>query len=78
MKRGTDHVWEVRRYVDNIAWYAHCKCGFEYCCSECKRNEDGALSFEQEIRYIYRYCPRCGARKKRQTNLVKLDKSRWE
>jgi len=64
MKRGTDHNWEVRRYCGDIALYAHCKCGFYYCCSSSKRNEDGTWSVEQEITRIYRYCLSCGARKK--------------
>ena len=64
MKRGTDHSWQVRKYYGNAAFYAHCKCGYEYCCSSSKRNEDGTLSFKQIITKIYLYCPYCGARKK--------------
>ena len=64
MKRGTDHYWEVRRYKDDIALYAHCKCGFEYSCSSSARNEDGTWSFKQVITKIWQYCPNCGARKK--------------
>ena len=59
MKRGTDHNWEIRRYYGNIAWYAHCKCGYEYCCS--KNSKD---SLKQELGWLSSYCPNCGARKK--------------
>jgi len=64
MKRGTDHNWETRKYRGDMAIYAHCHCGFEYCCSSSKRNDDGSWSFMQIITKLYRYCPNCGARKK--------------
>lgn len=62
--RGIDHHWEIRKYLGDIALYAHCKCGFEYACSSSKRKPDGSFSFEQEITKLYLYCPYCGARKK--------------
>lgn len=60
MKRGTDHTWCLVKYTGNIAIYARCSCGYEYCCSRNKSPAD----FEQEIKVVYRYCPMCGARKK--------------
>ena len=79
MKRGTDHNWEIRRYKGDIAWYAHCRCGYEYHCSKDKRNEDGTWSFKQEIRWLYSYCPYCGARKKRYNEEpIKMEKTRYE
>lgn len=74
MKRGTDHTWEMRRYPGDIALYASCKCGYEYAASVSKRREDGSLSFEQEIRILYYYCPQCGARKKWMTEINKVKK----
>lgn len=59
MKRGTDHWWEVRRYIGDAALYAHCKCGFQYNCASFEK--DG---WKQTITKIYPYCPYCGARKK--------------
>ena len=64
MKRGTDHCWDVRKYLGDIALYAHCNCGFQYVCSSNHRNEDGSWSLLQDITYLYQYCPLCGARKK--------------
>ena len=64
MKRGTDHSWEVRKYLGDIALYAYCNCGFQYCCSSNERNEDGTWSFQQTITKLWYYCPNCGARKK--------------
>jgi hypothetical protein len=57
MKRGTDHHWHVIRYKGNMAYYAKCKCGYEYCCGSAFPKEIG-------INKIYPYCPVCGARKK--------------
>ena len=64
MKRGTDHYWNIRKYLGDIALYAHCDCGFQYGCSSNKINEDGTWSLVQEITNLYRYCPFCGVRKK--------------
>lgn len=63
-KRGIDNHWQVRKYYGDAALYAHCKCGFQYCCSSSTRNEDGSWSLKQQVSFLYRYCPRCGARKK--------------
>ncbi len=74
-KRGTDHNWQVIKYRGDMAIYARCKCGFEYCCSHDKRKEDGTWTFEQEIDYFYYYCPFCGARKNtRDAEVTKLDR----
>lgn len=78
MKRGIDHSWEVREYLGDIAWYARCKCGFEYACSKSKRNNDGTWSVEQEIDWLAHYCPNCGARKKwYNLEIIKINKYRF-
>ena len=61
--RGKDKYWEIKKYRGDIAWYAHCKCGFNYACSACKRNEDSSWSTQQEIVKLYHYCPNCGSHK---------------
>lgn len=68
MKRGTDHTWEIRRYSGDIALYVHCKCGFEYGCSEWE--ESGKVV----VKYLYSYCPCCGARKKWITDERKIER----
>lgn len=79
MKRGTDHNWEIRRYKGDTAWYAHCKCGYQYACSQRKRNNDGTLSFENEIGWLGNYCPNCGARKKWYNEIpIKMEKWIYE
>jgi len=77
MKRGTDHIWRLIKYKGDIAVYAHCKCGYEYNCSKNKRNPDGTWSFEQEVAYIFRYCPCCGARKLHMTDFVEHINGDW-
>ena len=73
--RSIDHHWEIRKYLGDIAWYAHCSCGFDYACS---RNKHG-FNLEQEINLLYRYCPNCGARKKWYNDIpVKINKYPWE
>lgn len=67
MKRGTDHVWKLIKFKEDIAIYAKCKCGYFYACSQSARNEDGSPSFKQIPTYFHRYCPNCGARKKYHT-----------
>ena len=64
--RQVDRKWDMRKYKGDLALYAHCKCGFEYCCSSNKRNEDGSWSLEHEINpyKLFHYCPNCGAHKK--------------
>ena len=77
--RGIDHSWETRKYIGDVAIYAHCKCGFEYACSSSKRNEDGSWSLEQEITTLYYYCPICGAHKKYYNGIpIKINKNRYE
>ena len=77
MKRGTDHWWEVRRYQGDTALYAHCKCGFQYNCSSYEKDEEGY--WKSKIKYIYPYCPRCGARKKWYNDEPKkFEKYSWE
>ena len=62
--RQVDRKWDIRKYKGDGALYAHCKCGFEYCCSGSKRQEDGTWSLKQYIMInkIYHYCPNCGAK----------------
>ena len=67
MIRRIDPFWEIRKYDGDIGLYAHCKCGFEYCCSQ--KESD---SFKQKITNIYRYCPNCGARKKKMSVKPKM------
>ena len=79
--RQIDRIWEIRKYNDDIALYAYCKCGFVYACSSSKRKEDGSWSMEQYIdsNKLYNYCPNCGAHKKYYTSEIKeIDKFLWE
>ena len=64
MKRGTDHGWQIVRYKGNMAYYARCKCQYQYACGQQWPNN--------EISKFYRYCPNCGARKKWYSTDVKL------
>ena len=64
MKRGTDHMWQLIKYKDDICIYARCKCGYDYPCSRSGRNSDETFSFKQIPVIFYNYCPNCGARKK--------------
>lgn len=78
MKRGTDHSWQTVKYRGDIAIYARCKCGFRYNCSSSIRNEDGSWSLKQQITFLYRYCPSCGARKKwYNEEPIKLEETLW-
>ena len=74
-KRGTDHTWQLVKYLGDIAIYAKCKCSFRYCCSQgCTPGE-----LKQIPKVFYPYCPNCGARKKwRTTEIERLDKYSWE
>jgi len=63
MKPRKIQPWIIIKYPHDIALYARCSCGFEYCASTSKRNKDGSWSFEQEITKRYNYCPNCGIRK---------------
>lgn len=79
MKRGTDHEWFVVKYKGDVAVYARCKCGFEYNCGQSRRMEDGTWSTKQYPSIMYRYCPWCGARKKRYNEEAeKVDKFQWQ
>ena len=58
VKRGKDAHWKVVKYQGDLAYYATCKCGFDYCCGN-------GLDRKDDITWtLYRYCPICGARKK--------------
>ena len=75
MKRGTDHNWEIRKYLGDTAWYAHCKCGYEYDCSKVKIDNH---IWQTEIRWLAHYCPNCGARKKwYNKEPIKINKYSW-
>ena len=81
-KRGTDHTWQIVKFTGDIALYAKCKCGFNYCCSTTGRDENGYWIFAKQIidpYKIYPYCPLCGARKKYYNDdIKKIDRFRWE
>ena len=55
-KRGSDHNWDIRRYIGDVAYYAFCKCGWYYSC--------GSVLHKEKPFSLYCYCPNCGARKK--------------
>lgn len=76
MKRGTDHFWTIRKYPGDSAWYAGCKCGYEYNCSKTEwiTYPDGTTAFKTVLSFLYRYCPVCGARKKKYYDVVKVNK----
>lgn len=76
MKRGTDHSWEIRKYMGDNALYAHCNCGFQYLCSH--TTYDKEKGFITKITSIYQYCPNCGARKKwYNEEPIKINKYSW-
>jgi hypothetical protein len=58
VKRGKDRFWKVLKYQGDAAYYANCKCGYEYCCG----NSVNRHNYKDWT--IYMYCPCCGARKK--------------
>ena len=75
MKRGTDHNWQVVRYIGDSALYARCKCGYQYNCSFNIKNKDGTLQTNTILHY---YCPNCGARKKwHNEKPIKLEEPLW-
>ena len=76
-KRGTDHTWQLIKYIGDIGIYAKCKCGHHYCCSTSPRTEDGSWSIDHVPTIFYPYCPMCGARKKWRTNDIKKIDKYW-
>lgn len=50
--------WHVFRTKVDICWYGVCQCGFIYRCSKFNLKEDSL--FSQELKTLYRFCPRCG------------------
>ena len=79
MKRGTNHSWEIRKYNGDIAWYAHCKCGYQYACSKNSQDENGTWLLKQQLNWLAFYCPNCGARKKwYNEEPIKINKFIWE
>lgn len=62
MKRGKDHTWSVVRYKGDGAFYARCKCKYEYCCSKLDESHPWRTIIDENK--MYNYCPYCGARKK--------------
>lgn len=56
--RGKDRFWKVVKYIGDGAYYANCKCGYEYTCGDIMNRR------EDEKWTLYSYCPYCGARKK--------------
>jgi len=77
--RGKDRIWQLIEYKSDIAIYAKCKCGYRYCCSVSKKDENGYLTLEQIPEIFYPYCPSCGARKKEYTKeITKMNKHSWD
>lgn len=69
--RRKDHVWKFRRYRGDIAYYAMCSCGFWY---NCTWHEPGnALRTSPDVEHLYNYCPNCGARKTKYTDVEYID-----
>mgnify|MGYP006908809691 CR=1 FL=1 len=58
VKRGNDRFWKVLKYQGDGAYYATCKCGYEYCCGDILHRKTN------DTWVIYLYCPYYGARKK--------------
>jgi peptide subunit release factor 1 (eRF1) len=48
--------WTLLRYTGNMAYYARCACGYQYCCGNAR-----AMNLEEKVHYT-NYCPNCGAR----------------
>lgn len=73
-KRGTDHVWHLRKYFGDAAIYARCECGHYYNCGRDNQDQEGLWRLIQIPTIFYPYCPCCGARKKRySTEIEKVD-----
>lgn len=78
-KRGTDHTWQVVKYLGDGAPYARCKCGHRYACGVSHQMPDGSWDLPTHPEIFWPYCPRCGARKKwYETEIIKIDKYSWE
>jgi len=52
-----DHNWKVVKYIGDGAYYATCKCGYDYACGDCLGREDYTMW------KLFPYCPMCGAKK---------------
>lgn len=71
--RGRDHVWEIRKYKIDSAYYMHCSCGFEHACHTQYADNDGVWHISNSVFATYNYCPNCGARKKYETGVKHFD-----
>lgn len=79
MKKGRrkDHIWKFYKYKGDIAYYAHCSCGFKYGCS--KNETIGVIKQIIAPERLYPYCPHCGSRKtKYEPEIIKVDYYPWE
>ena len=74
--RGKDHLWQFVRYKGDIAYYAKCSCGFHY---SCYKHESGIFIIVPDPDKLYKYCPCCGAIKKRYCDdVIFIDKYWFE
>ena len=68
--------WEIRKYKGDTAWYAKCKCGFQYNCSILKKING---IWKTGIKELYAYCPSCGSRKRFYNESPRyIDKYVWD
>lgn len=49
--------WKIVKYKGDMAFYARCKCGYEYCCSTFNTSQ-----MKSKISLLHNYCPNCGMR----------------
>lgn len=75
--RGIDHTWEIVKYRGNMAIYSRCKCGFRHSCYRNGDRDKGEAWTVFEPRYLYNYCPHCGAKKKYYTEGIKRLDEMW-
>ena len=74
--RGIDHQWKFYKYKGDAAYYARCKCGFEYACY--KNTKPSGFPIVPAPEKLYYYCPHCGAKKTRYcAEPVYIDDARW-